>query len=941
MKKLFISFMAVMMSVVATAQTQDSPLPLVVGDNNYTGGAWTSVYFSYTAPSDQLLTLSGVWSGNVTCDASEVPMASNSSDKTCVFAVKGGNSYVFSTYVTESPLTFSMTAVERPYTDGTTCDNPIQATETPFLVPFYKSGSGIFGQAATIYISYTAEQDGRLEMTFPMSVSNFAYSTGCKGDYTSLTGEYVTGGWKATMEVDEGVTYYVKGSSANAMMATFKVVQAVPGASCADAWDAKPGVNTIPADAGEYWYSFTSPNSEMFAVLNASVQDDNTVFTLKTGCSSSYGDITQTGGIYLRTPLSAKSFRALSVKKTVTTSSDETFTLQFEPYMPYDKFETAQEIEPGDVATTPAYGGTYYYSVTAPENGNWFLDLSANGVVPEGTAVKLYDSKSDYLTLARGTDNLHYQVTKGTAYVVVWECPVMTSAIDFTVTFNRVQPGQTESDPLTARLGENEIPAWAAVYYNYTAVSDSWLVIKPASETLRPVVTCGGTAVTLYDVNGGGYRFEATSGSKYIIRYDGVDVESSYRLSEQAYAPGESSANPIDVIDGSLTLPAQSGKTWMKYTVPYDGILDVSTTIAYTAGASVHVYVGEISDANRQSLSTEGNYPDYTFKALSLTVKKDAVVYVCATLPSAQADAKVIFTMREAAPGETPDKPIVIDFDTNPKSYSFDRKIGYSDDPVWYSVTLPVGIFNLTSAGTFSMNMYKAGDTSTPFAQSSGSMFGPNEIKNVVIDEAGEYLLKLTSSSAAFDATLSVRDAAEGETPAKAISITVTSDPMDYTFPAMPDGAKWYRIELIPGEFNLIQDYGKTSLFKNDDTVTPIANTGLDFDIWKYVMKNVLITDAGVYLLRVESTSEAPAVLSGSALKVTTGIRGVGDGETSLSVKAVPGGIVVSAAGVVRIYDLGGRQVAEKAVDGEVYVPLNAGVYIVKSALAAVKVVVR
>ncbi|MCM1071108.1 MAG: hypothetical protein NC210_03210 [[Clostridium] fimetarium] len=940
-------------ALAAAAQNAESPKPMVMGSNSCATSQFATVYFSYTAPEDQLVTLDGLPSITVTRDGQTVPAASNSTTKISRFAVEGGGEYVMSVFSTSDLVEFSASATPYAYTSGTTCGNPVITTDGENFIPFYSEGSGMFGTTVPIYMLYAADETGRLEMTFDGTVSSMAYAESCDGEFTPINnGEYAGTGWMASIQVEAGHQYIVRGQARTAMMADFELVLPNPGASCADPWTARRGKNEIPAAAGSYWYGITFPAAPAngFVVLESDSKLPGGGITLKSSCTSSYDDIKQEGEIALRVATRANVYRVLNIVKAADTPEPESFTLTFQDLQTYDSFETAEPLEPGVAMTTPAFGGTYYYAIEAPAKGAYFLDLVAEAEVAEGTRVSLYDQEKDFLSLASGTDKLHYEVTPGTTYVIEWVCPDATRSLPFVVSFNPVKQGETEANPLEAVLGDNVMPESAAVYFTYTAADDSWLVVTPSDESLMPRVTTIGangfkTAVDTYPTdNGKAVKFEAVNGTEYMLAFTNVGADASFALSQQAYAAGETPANPIIVEGTFVNIPDSAGKTWYAYSPSENGILELTTTLEYSYSNSIYVYINEVNDANRQTMSSE-SYGSSNYAMMSLTVTADDVVYVCVNTSDPKAGATFSFNMRQPEPGETPANPIVIDFATNPMNYTFDKTVGYGDSPVWYSIELSQDIFDMTSEGSFGMSMYAAGDTENEIARSAGSMFGPNYIKNVFISAPGTYLLKLTSASAAFEVTFSERAAGEGETPANAILIQPNEVPYNITFPVVNYGEMpvWYAIDLVAGDFNIVQSQSATaSCFKEGDYVNSVARLSYNYGSDNYSLVYDVL-EPGRYFYRIDSSyTEGEATLSGSAIRVVSSVDSAVAEGGSLAVAVVAGGIEVATSGVVRVYTVDGRLAATREADGGVCrVSLYSGVYVVVANGDVTKVVVR
>lgn len=938
-------------TLAAGAQTQSSPLPLVMGENSCTAESWSTVYFSYKAPADQLVTLDGISSITVTSGDKDIPAAKNSNTSTAIFAVKGGESYELSTFTTSGDVRFAASATPRAYNDGTSCADPLTASEEPFFVPFSSEG-GFMGKKIPVFISYTAPADGRLEMTFDSAPGALAYSTGCDADYVDITnGEYLgISGWMASFDVVKGEEYIIRGTASAAMMASFTVGTPEPGMSCSDPWNAKRGSNEIPAEAGSYWYRITTPAApaNCFITLTSAATLPGGKITVKTSCSSTTGDISLNEIIALRIPAAADTDRLLNIEKSVKTDVAESFELKFEDYQTYDKFETAEPLEPGVTYTTPAFGGTYYYAVTAPDKGSYFLDLAASEAVVAGTTVELYDQGKDFLALATGTDRIHWAATPETTYVIKWICPDTMRSLPFTVTFNAVQPGETESDPIAAQLGSNNVPASKSIYFSYTAVSDSWLAVTPSDASHTPAVHTISAEGVKGDVTtfptDGGLKFEASTGTRYLLSFTGIDTGMTFTLAEIPFAEGETPANPIAVTGNGIAIPDSAGIRWYRYEATDNGFLDITTTLKYAYDNRIEVYVNEILDSTRHTMTAE-SYGSDRYAPLPIIVERGNAVYFCVTTASPQTGATINIAFREGEPGETPGNPLVINFDTNPMEYTFARTVGYGDSPVWYSIRLTGEVFDLTSDGCFGMSIYKADDTTTPIATSGGSISGPNYLKNVVINSAGTYLLKLTSATEAFKAILSERAATQGEIPAKAITITAESVPFEITFPAVEYGSMpvWYSILLRPGEFTLTQPETATSaLYSAEDFMNPIARLAFSYANDNYTISNLTIEEEGRYYYCMESAySDCHATISGSAVVTCSGIESATP-ATNFSATPVSDGILVEGDGcTVSIFTTDGQLLTTRRVEGSGMIHLPAGIYILHSDGLTRKIAVR
>ncbi len=882
MKKLLLTTMLGLATLSAGAQTSASPFELHEGANTIPGlSSYSYVYATYEAQEDQYVNIKGIKSViSVEQDNTAVSSYTDTTNEIGYFLIPANTKYTLSFMnYTAGDLVVTIQATAQEYTNAQTPETAVTASATPFFVPFIKTG-GYSDPATPVYIKYTPEIDGKLTMHFSGNVSNLQYAEAGSTDYITIdNGGYANSGWEATMEVDANVEYIITGTASSGMLATFTTAEIIPGASCADAVKMISGANALPAEEGSYWYTFTTPDTpaKSFVTLTTDADLTGGKATISSSCGSTYGAISQDGELHLRLPYNAKTTRMLEIKKATALAETSAVNMTIEAPQLYDAFDTAQAFEAGQTVTTPDFGGTYYYAITAPETGNYFLDIATtNTEVPSGTQLQLYLSSDEYTVVATGTTSLHYNVEAGKKYVIKWTCPNDLRSLPFTATFAEIQQGETAGDPIIAEIGDNTIPASSDIFFSYTATEDSWLILTPSAETLVPTITTpeeNPSYITSYTEDGA-YRFQGTTGVKYQIEFKNATDGGSFTLATRAYTTGETSADPIIAENGEATIPDFAGTFWVRYTATEDGFVDVATTATYTTSNTLGVYVGEIANSNyTRMMSGEDN----GYEILSFAVKTGDLLYVRAIIGAPESDMKFTFTQREAGPGETVASAIEIPFTENPTTFSFEKTVGWGDDPIWYCIDLPEeGLFNLVGTESFSMYMYSSDNTETSIANASGY---PSKISNVSISTPGRYYFKLTSAYYTFTADISLREAAPGETASKAFEINPTENPFEYqlTAASSSDQAIWYAINLQPGNFSFHTQSADASLYKESNLNSAIANTSMSWSPYGYAF-DTDITEAGKYYIKVtRATSALKATLSGTALIVdtTVGVEGI------------------------------------------------------------------
>ncbi len=949
MRTYIIGLMAVLGMSMAHSQTFENPLPVNEGENVWSCDASTTVYYKYSAPADQLVRIEGKAVNMVYEGDNTIPVYCTYSPNTTTFAVMEGADYSFSLNSGgATSVTFTASMEARPYTDGKSCAGPVELNDGDNFIPFCKEGAGMFAPTALIYMSYTPAIDGRMEIVFTSMVSALEYSMSCDGEFSSLAGEYVAGGWKASLAVSAGTEYLIRGKASSAMMAVVRTVSVLPGLSCEDAFTAKRGSNNvIPAAAGTYYYKVAAPSApeNMFMTVTSDAVPGGGYAKVLMACGSENGAHRVDGVVALRVAVAAKEERIIVIDKPVPTADDECFTIGFQDYQAYDRFGTAEELETGVEMATPDFGGVYYYSVTSPASGSCFLNVKARTEVGEGTSVSLYDQEQEYLTLARGNASLRYEVKPGTVYVVKWECSNADRGMPFEVSFSEVGQGESPSNPLEAVVGDNGVPLDGTSYYRFMCEENAWVVMSVPYGVDIPKVSSmdesGNSAVVVYPLDNGAYRFEGMAGKSYLLSLGGMQQHSSFTLAYEDYAQGEVSSNPLDVAEAAR-LPETVAKVWYRYEVASDGRLVVSTDMLAESGSYVYVYVNSLDEGNRKSMSPVSLWSN-EYAPLQLDVAKGDAVYACVNMASPQSGRSITFALRDLQAGESPLKPIEISFDGTFGAYDFVRGENSSQ---WYSVELPEGIFSLSSSTYMTMSLYYGGDAETPlarsvsFSEASGYYYG---FKSYAVNAAGRYLIELTYPEEKFSATLAMRVPEEGEAASTAVRIEVTGETMTYEFPevAYDDTPMWYSIDLLAGEFNMFNNgYTVGGFYSGTDFFKPMADVKYSADNG-YAISGLRIPAPGLYYFCLSRADGGIATLKGSALETGGSIDSADVGDDSVSVSVSAGCIRIRANGVVvSVCDMNGRVVQAGTVNKETQIAVSPGIYIVKVGGKVEKIVV-
>lgn len=729
-------------AIAASAQTADSPSPITPGENSWDGNIYTSVYFSYTAEADELVTLDGVQIQDVKCDGTAIPVYSAYDPEITIFQTRKGSTYLLNIFTVTTSINFTAEMTPHEYNDALTCSDPVTATEGEFtFVPCATEGGGFMPKRIPVYASFTPSKSGRLEIFTKVYPYLLEAGTDCD-NFTPLTKEYTGDGYCYTMTAEAGVTNIFRIQNTQAVWMQFSVVDENPGSSCEDAWTAVPGDgNEIPAAAGTYWYRFTAPASPALSYAEVSSEAGGSI-EMYLSCGSETGMQSCDDAISLRVPVQASDSRVFKIVKNAATAAPQSLSLAFTAPQPYDSFETALPVEAGQATVTPAFGGTYYYSVTSPAEGTRFLDVKGAGEMPEGGIIEIYSADKNFLILASGRGEARCAVVPDNTYVVKVVCPNSLRSYRFTMDFSEVREGEIPSLPITAAIGSNEVPPYGNVYFTYTPTADGWIELNGIPSV--PLVTTGEDGkenVHLYPgASEDSRRFKGTAGTSCLITFHGVTEATTFTLAESSFMPGDTPSSAIPFTDGSANVETVSGEVWYVYECESDGFLQLSSTVPYTASTSISVYLNSIDTDSRRAMTGEGE----VFTPLRMAVERGDKAYVCVSESAVTAGGVLTAEITAARPGEAPYAAIEIPVTGDPTIYTL--LTGVTDGtPAWYSVQLNAGTLSLSAgASALALSLYAAGDTQQPLATASldfsSWVYGFTDVQ---IPAKGEYLLEV------------------------------------------------------------------------------------------------------------------------------------------------------------------------------------------------------
>lgn len=846
------------------AQTAESPLQIHAGVNEYTPetSAYTTVYYAYTPSAEaEVVMMNGFDLYSLTvvdADGNESEgktwYSSYPVSRTAFWAFKG-NTYKFTKSAFGDPLKVDVTITAKEYNDGQDINNPIVISEGENLFPCQQEGTGWYAPAIPCYAKFVAPQDGKL-IIYGLSHPYDCYLIGDDSkaviDFNSVDG----GGYRAVLQIEEGEVITFEFDNGSPLLLSFTVEDSIPGSGPDEPFKTKVGENVIPAEAGTYWYSFTTPSSvgdNVFVVISSEAD-----YPVQINVNGSSSIQAQASKMALRESFGPGVTRLIQIQKEEDTAEPETFTLKFETPQLYDSFNTAEPVNANEEIATPEFAGIYYYSIQSPETGNWFLDVKGAEGASDEVGYYIYEASNSYSYL-NGGKVAHAEVQPNTEYIVKASVPQNVFGTKFLCSFNTISQGQTASNPLIAVAGLNEVPeTWVEAYYNYTAETNGWVVIELNNMAVYSV-HLDGSWITPAKYGDNKVRFDAVAGQTFNLRFDEIKSPASFTISQMDYAPGEASDNPLTIQAGETPLIDYAGNTWYKFECTETGFLNVTTTLPYSYGNSVGVYINEVTTSNRISMGTSGYWGNYEFVDIKTSVAAGDVAYICVATDDSYPDAVINVFQSAAAPGEVPATAIEIPFE-NGMTYQFEKPEFYT----WYVLDLPDGLFSLTTDDYIYMKLYDS--TGRNELATSGYNNGGYTIKKTAVS-AGKYYLCLQNAYDDFVATIAVSEPGPGESAKTAILIENQGDPTVYALSSQDYGTqRWFCMDLNAGLLTWdATDSLSGMVYTPDDLTSSYASIGYDWI--SYGFHDLEIPVAGRYYFCIISCYfGCDITMTGSAL---------------------------------------------------------------------------
>ena len=694
MKKLLLLLLTAVCAVTAMAQTsEETALELQKGENSWTldapGGY---AYWYYTPDENTLLTLtpSAGYVSVYTYDgegdaATKVSLRGvYRSSSISTYSLESGRTYyVLAGGSDTGTLTAEMTIGEN-IGKGLSADDPM-----PIVVgeEAYMGSSIVAGSNLTSYAKYTATENGVLQLTLTTYVQVSVNGGAPTSAEAVSSSEYVY-----KFPVENGQTYNLTFTHYSPFIFTAEMTYPVEG-TLDMPFTLVEGDNELPAETGEYWYTFTN-TSTGYGVINGGTGTRAKVKVYNNKANIDYKQTyaeSDPGSFDVRfeLPYPGTTYY-ISVNRGISVDQPSTLTFAVEDYKQGEKEDNPIVLEslPATETTSNA-GGTYYYAVDVPAGEHKFLNVEAlSEITNTATSVAVYVQGNSY-NATSGNASVRAEVNGGTSgqrYIIRWTSSE-PSPIEFTASFEDIRQGDLISEPLDAVLGTNEIDADGTRYYKYTPTKDCKLVLAGTIEMAVSfsVYSYGYYTPVTASRTGAEYSLTATEGTEYYIQIDNAKVGDEFTLAEAEFEQGETRDNPIIVEDGTFTFGSETyGDYWLQYTADRAGKLVIESDVPYN-----------YTERMKYGKSTDSYLPDMvmsSYDGSTSTTVYGAEVNAAAgdvfldnlNMAAPHEGCVITFTIRDFEAGEAASTAIELQKDETVSVPSISRTA-----PVWYKVSLP------------------------------------------------------------------------------------------------------------------------------------------------------------------------------------------------------------------------------------------------------------
>lgn len=720
MKKLLLLLLTAVCAVTAMAQSsEETALELQGGENPWTldapGGY---AYWYYTPTENTLLTVSpsvgyiSVYTYDGEGDAAtQVYLRGvNPSQQTSIFSLESGRRYYVQAGGSDTGTLTAEIATGENIGKGLSADDPM-----PIVVgeEAYMGSSIVAGSNLTSYAEYTATEDGVLQLTLTTYVQVSVNGGAPTSAESVSSGEYV---YKFTVE--NGQTYDLTFTHYGPFILTLTAEVTHPVEGSLDMpFTLVEGDNELPAEAGEYWYTFTN-TSTGYGVINGGDGLRAQVKVYNNKANIDYGQTyaeSDPGSFDVRfeLPYPGTTYY-IWVNRGISVDQPSTLTFTVEDYKQGEREDNPIVLEslPATETTSNA-GGTYYYAVDVPAGEHKFLNVEAlSEITNTATSVAVYVQGNSY-NATSGNASVRAEVNGGTSgqrYIIRWMSSE-SSPIEFTASFEDIRQGDLISEPLDAVLGTNEIDADGTRYYKYTPTKNCKLVLAGTIEMAVSfsVYSYGYYTPVTASQTGAEYSLTATEGTEYYIQIDNAKAGDEFTLAEAEFEQGETRDNPVIVEDGKFTFGSETyGDYWLQYTADRAGKLVIESDVPYNYTERMQYGRSTDSYLSDMVMSSYDGSTSTTVYGAEVSVAAGDVFLVNLKMAAPHEGCVITFTIRDFEAGESASTAIELQKDETVAVPSVSRTA-----PMWYKVSLPEACNITIAADNFISGYWYQGLEST------------------------------------------------------------------------------------------------------------------------------------------------------------------------------------------------------------------------------------
>lgn len=708
MRKTLLIAAALCLSASTMAQTFEKPLTVSQGDNHYNTAQAGDVYWKFTADQDYIATIKSYNGGelpqlSILKDGATQPTnilgttASNWEDK--IYAFEKGKTYYFCISATgagDLGFTIELEATQN-VGKGLTENDPVEIKLGEKQVIGTPAAYEEEFNEIKAYATYKAEKDGQLQIKTEQRTDKVTVNG------TTISAAQDNGKNVFKIKTEKGQVYNISFQfSIPVVIITSDVVDVKEG-SFDMPYVLKEGENTIPAEAGKYYFSYKLTKK---GYLNITSNDK-----IEGGKLSVYGNQIHAksekfpvaesaeGTFDVRTEIaSTYGTYYIVVNKTTKTDKPSTFNMQMEDYKPGETADTAIPVTVSETATAitlPGAKGKYFYTFTVPANTKKLLTVESPAALSEGTSAYVNTSEGTYGATQMENQTIKRDVnsTREQKYYLVVTSNEATP-LTLNIKYADVEKGSLITDPKDAVLGSNTIDFNGTEYYTYKATENCKLAVtvEDGVTVNFPKNTSGYGSYDIYQ-KGNTYSIQATAGMIYYIVLKNVKKGSAFTLAETKFDAGEVRENPIVMTGDSYTLGENANNLWLKYEVTKTGVIEFSCDAPFSWSNFIGIAKnnGKAPVSMAEQIQDESTLDQAKPTRIDVyhavfSVKEGDALYIQVSIEGDATGKKLTFTQRASKPGETIDNPIELK-----KGETLDVSKASLNNPIWVKARLTVG----------------------------------------------------------------------------------------------------------------------------------------------------------------------------------------------------------------------------------------------------------